>query len=210
MKKKYVACIALIDDDPDTLELMAAFFRNFDFQTILYSDANLAFEDITNAKISCDVIVTDLNMPNLSGIEFTKKMKEIESNIPIIVVTAIRKVETAVEAIHVGAYDFLVKPLHLAQLLVSVQRALYLVNLQQDNETLKSVVNIQQGPANVNGIIGKSPSIRLALDLARRVSAYSTNVLISGESGTGKEVIARAIHNLGPRKNLPFTLAGPC
>jgi two-component system, NtrC family, response regulator HydG len=201
---KMKARIALIDDDRDTLKLLSNFFENLDYTTFQYDDALKAFEDISNAKLNCDVIVTDFSLPNISGIEFTKRMKALGNQIPIILITANRKVEVAVEAIHAGAYDFVVKPIHFPQLLVSVERAMHLVRVEQDNQTLKTVVKLQEGTTSLEGVIGKSPGIKHALDLARRVSQSASNVLISGESGTGKEIIAKTIHVLGPRKKFPF------
>jgi two-component system response regulator HydG len=111
-------------------------------------------------------------------------------------------VETAVEAIESGAYDFVLKPLHVPQLLISVQRALFLSEVQIENNNLK---NFFQDEVNYpKGIIGKSPGFKKALELAKRVSNTQSNILITGESGSGKEVIARAIHDLGDKKDGPF------
>lgn len=198
------AKIALIDDDRDTLKLLNNYFENLGYTTMQYDDALKAYEDLSNNRFTCDVVVTDFSLPDMSGIEFTKRMKAIGSQIPIILITANRKVEIAVEAIHAGAYDFVVKPIHFPQLLVSVERALHLIRVEQDNQTLKTVVKLQEGTTSLEGVIGKSPGIKHALDLARRVSQSTSNVLITGESGTGKEIIAKTIHVLGPRKKFPF------
>lgn len=183
---------------------MSQFFSGLGYQTQVYSDGLKAYEELANARVPCDVIITDLGLPGISGIEFTKRMKELGSQIPIILITANRKVEVAVEAIRSGAYDFVVKPVHFPQLLVSVERALHLLRVEQDVEILKNVVQLQEGLTNVEGVIGKSSGMKHALDLARRVASSSASVLISGESGTGKEVIAKAIHSLGMRRKLPF------
>ena len=201
MKK---ARILMIDDDRDIQELISSFFRVRNYEVICYDDAQSALEDISSVKVKADVIITDLMMPGLSGIEFTQRLKVLGNEIPIILITANKKVETAVEAIAAGAYDFVVKPLHFPQLLVSVERALYLTQVEEQNETLKSVVQLQEGHNNLEGIIGKSAGIKNALELARRVSQSNANILITGESGVGKEVIAKAIHNMGSRKKAPF------
>lgn len=201
MKK---ARIIIIDDDRDTQDLVKSFFRGRTYDVRTYDDAQQALEDITAGKASADVIITDLMMPGISGIEFTRRMKTMGNTTPIILITANKKVEVAVEAIAAGAYDFVVKPLHFPQLQVSVERALYLKQIQAENTTLKTVVQLQEGPTSLEGIVGKSPAIKNALDLARRVSTSSANILITGESGTGKEVIARAIHAMGSRKKNPF------
>jgi two-component system response regulator HydG len=196
--------ILLIDDDTDIQDLIKSFFRTKNFDVLIYSDALKAFEDLIHEKVHCDVIVCDLMLPGLTGIQLTERLKSIGSEIPIILVTANRKVEVAVEAIAAGAYDFVVKPLHLPQLLVSVERALYLSQVKNQNSTLRGVVQLQSGVVNVEGVIGKSPGLKKVMDLVQRVAQSAANVLITGESGVGKEVIAKAIHNLGPRKKNPF------
>lgn len=202
MAKK--AKLLIIDDDQDVQELIASFFRVRNYEVISYDDAQKALEDLTQGKVQCDVIVTDLMLPGISGIEFTQRMKAMGNAVPIILITANKKVEVAVEAIAAGAYDFVVKPLHFPQLLVSVERALYLTEVKEENTTLKTVVQLQEGPTSLEGVVGKSQGIKNALDLARRVAKSSANILITGESGTGKEVIAKAIHAMGTRKKAPF------
>ena len=194
----------MIDDDKDIQELISSFFRVRNYDVVCYDDAQSALEDISSVKVKADVIITDLMLPGLSGIEFTQRLKVLGNDIPIILITANKKVETAVEAIAAGAYDFVVKPLHFPQLLVSVERALYLTRVEEENSTLKTVVQLQEGHNSIEGIIGKSAGIKNALELARRVSQSNANILITGESGTGKEVIAKAIHSMGSRKKAPF------
>lgn len=194
----------MIDDDKDVQELISTFFKVRSYEVICYDDAQSALEDISQSKVNCDVVITDLMLPGISGIEFTQRMKILGQTVPIILITANKKVEIAVEAIAAGAYDFVVKPVHFPQLLVSVERALYLTEVQEENVTLKTVVQLQEGPTSLEGIVGKSQGIKNALDLARRVSKSNANILITGESGTGKEVIAKAIHAMGSRKKAPF------
>lgn len=198
------AKILIIDDDRDVQELITSFFKVRNYEVLPYDDAQKALEDLSQHKVSCDVIITDLMLPGISGIEFTQRMKALGNMTPIILITANKKVEVAVEAIASGAYDFVVKPLHFPQLLVSVERALYLTRVQEENSTLKTVVQLQEGPTSLEGIVGKSQGIKNALDLARRVAKSTANILITGESGTGKEVIAKAIHAMGNRKKAPF------
>lgn len=202
MAKK--ARLLIIDDDQDVQELISSFFRVRNYEVIPYDDAQKALEDLTQGKVQCDVIITDLMLPGISGIEFTQRMKAMGNAVPIILITANKKVEVAVEAISAGAYDFVVKPLHFPQLLVSVERALYLTEVKEEITTLKTVVQLQEGPTSLEGVVGKSQGIKNALDLARRVAKSSANILITGESGTGKEVIAKAIHAMGARKKAPF------
>ncbi len=202
MSKK--AKILVIDDDHDIQEMVTSFFRMRNYDVVPYDDAQKALEDLTNNKVECDVIITDLMLPGISGIEFTQRMKTLGNMVPIILITANKKVEVAVDAIQAGAYDFVVKPLHFPQLLVSVERALYLTSVKEENHALKEVVRLQEGPTSLEGVVGKSPGIKNALDLARRVAKSSANILITGESGTGKEVIAKAIHTMSGKKKAPF------
>ncbi|MFZ3230369.1 MAG: sigma-54 dependent transcriptional regulator [Pseudobdellovibrio sp.] len=196
--------ILVIEDDVDSQDLLVGFFKPRGYEVIVYDDAQKALNDLQKNSVMCDIIMTDLMLPTISGIEFTKKFKEFQIDIPIIVMTAHKKVEIAIEAIQAGAYDFVVKPLHFPQLLISVERALHLVNIKRENSTLKTAVQLHAGVSSIDGIIGKSPGFRQALDLARRVSKSTSSVLITGESGTGKEIIAKSIHNLGSRKKSNF------
>lgn len=202
-KKKTPPQLLLIEDDLDTQELMVAFFKPKGFEIAVYNDAEQALKDFEKGTAHPDIVVTDLVLPNLSGMELIKRMHALRPELPIILMTSHKSVEIAVEAIQAGAYDFVVKPLHFPQLFISVQRALYLSHVQQQNSTLKTIIQAKE-VQNVDGIIGKSPGFRKALDIAKRVADSSANVLITGESGTGKEIIAKAIHNSGSRKNQPF------
>lgn len=195
--------ILVIEDDIDMQDLITAFFKPRSYDVTSYDDPEKALADISQQKLDYDVIITDLKLPKMSGIELTKNIKALGIDVPIILMTAHKGVETAAEAVEAGAYDFVVKPLHFPQLLVSVERALHLNKIKNQNTTLKVALQTHEG-SNVDGIIGKSPSFKQALDLARRVAASNTNIFITGESGAGKEVIAKAIHNLGPRKKQPF------
>ncbi len=196
--------ILLIDDDVDVQDVIVSFFKTKNFDVVVYSEAMKAFEDLTHDRVKCDVIICDLMLPTITGLELTERLKAIGIDTPIILITANKKVEIAVEAIAAGAYDFVVKPLHLPQLLVSIERAIYLSHLKQQNSTLRDVVQLHTGPINMEGVIGKSPGIKKVMELARRVAQSSANILITGESGVGKEVVAKAVHNMGPRKKQPF------
>lgn len=196
--------IMIIEDDIDTQELLAAFFRQQGFKTECFDNAEDALTKFDLAEVKHDVIISDLKLPDMSGTEFTAKIKEMGYDVPIIITTSNRSVETAVNAIHVGAYDFVVKPIHMPQLLISVQRALHLANVKKENTVLKTAVQMKESN-EFNGIIAKSESFKKVLELAKRVSTSNSSIFIAGESGTGKEVIAKAIHYWGDRnKKTPF------
>ena len=123
--------IVLIDDDADIQDLIVNFFKPRGYQFSLFYDAETALNRFKEGML-CDVLITDLVLPKMSGIDLTQKIKEINPELPIIVMTATKTAETAIKAIQHGAYDFIVKPLHFPQLLVSVERAIQLKNLKQE------------------------------------------------------------------------------
>ena len=194
--------LVVIDDDPDVQDLLIGFFRPKGYELITFSDAEEALQKISAQEDFCDVILSDLRLPKMSGVELTLALIEKGITIPIIIMTAHRSAEVALEAIDAGAYDFVVKPLHFPQLQVSVERALHLNKIRDENQALRAVVSGGEGP--MAGIIGKSPKFLRALDLAKRVAGSTAHVLVTGESGSGKEVVAKAIHQFGHRKKSPF------
>lgn len=202
MKLKNNSSIALIDDDLDLLDLLSSFFKQRGYKVLAYSNAEEALIDIDSKRAEPDVVISDLKLPAMSGLEFIRRIRRSNSSLPIILMTSEGSVETAVEAIEAGAYDFVLKPLHIPQLLISVQRALFLNEVQQENTSLKSL--FQEDYMGLKGVIGKSQGFKKALELAKRVSSSQANILITGESGSGKEVIAKAVHELGDKKDGPF------
>ncbi len=202
MKLKNSSTITLIDDDQDLLDLLASFFKQRGYKVFAFTNAEEALIEIENKRQAPDVVISDLKLPAMSGLDFIKRIRRSNSSLPIILMTAEGSVEIAVEAIEAGAYDFVLKPLHIPQLLISVQRALFLNEVQTENHHLKSL--FQEDVLGLKGVIGRSQGFKKALELAKRVSSSQANVLITGESGSGKEVIARAVHELGDKKDGPF------
>src|SRR5262249_15637361 len=131
-----------------------------------------------------DLIFTDMNMPGMSGIALVKNLKEMRPEIPVVMITAFGTIESAVEAMKVGAYDFITKPFKTEELTATVARALNLRMLERENTFLRQEVKRSW---TVGNMIGKSPQMQSVFDLIRRVSPVTANVLILGESGTGKE-----------------------
>jgi two-component system response regulator HydG len=195
--------LMLIEDDLDTKELVEAFFKQQGYKIECYDNSEdaLARFDLDSEKYS--VVISDYKLPDMSGIEFTKKMRELGHYVPIIIMTSSRTIDVALSAIDAGAYDFVVKPVHFPQLLLCVQRALHLNQIKNENSVLKTVIQIKDS-SDFGGIIAKSDSLKKVLDLAKRVSTSNANIFITGESGTGKEVIAKMIHNEGKGKKTPF------
>lgn len=206
--------ILVIDDDPAMRSMVSDFLKSEGHHV---SEASLASEalsriaqgefvvtseslrDLGHKRL--DLVISDLNMPEMTGLEFISKFRELAPNIPIILVTAFGSIETAIEAIRRGAFDYTTKPFKLAEMSVTVARALKFRDLHRENARLQDELYQTQSFAK---IIGKSPGMHEVFDLIRRVAPASANVLISGESGTGKERVARAIHEEGPRKAKKF------
>jgi two-component system response regulator HydG len=203
MKPKKLSTLMIIDDDPDLLDLLCSFFKQRGYNVVTFADAREALDEIESAKLAVDVVLSDFKLPVMSGVDFIKRIRKMNLVLPIILMTAEGSLEVSLEAIEAGAYDFVLKPLHFPQLLISVQRALFLNQVQTENTTLKSLFS-EQDFLGLKGIIGRSPGFKQAMELAKRVSSSQANIIISGESGSGKEVVARAVHELGERKNQPF------
>lgn len=195
--------LMLIEDDMDTQELVTAFMRQQNYDIVSFGSAEEALEILKAGKEHFDVIISDLNLPDMSGIEFIGEIKNRHMETPIIIMTAQKGVETAVAAIEAGAYDFVVKPLHFPQLLVSIQRASHLTHMKQENSVLKMAIQMKE-PKSASGLIAKSEKFKQVIDLATRVAKSKANIFIHGESGTGKEVIAKLIHSSGVGDKKPF------
>jgi DNA-binding NtrC family response regulator len=205
----------VIDDDAEMRSLVADFLRAEGHKVTEVRLATEALRRISagefagdgvtgdakdlSAKLDC--VISDLNMPELSGIEFTEKFKEMAPFVPVILITAFGSIETAIDAIRKGAFDYSTKPFKLAEMSLTVARALRFRDLHLENTRLQSEIERSHSFAK---IIGKSPGMQEVFDLIRRVANANANVLISGESGTGKERVARAIHDEGPRRGKPF------
>lgn len=195
--------LVLIEDDVDLTDMMVSFFKQKGHTITCFEDPELALKEIEEGKAHADVILTDLNMPKYSGFEVIKHLRERGILTPVIVTTAQKGIETAVEAIQLGAFDYVIKPLNFPQLQISVERALHYAKLNEENRTLKTALSVREN-GNLAEIKCKSAQFSKVLELAKRVAPSMSNVLITGESGSGKEVIARLIHSLSKRSKKPF------
>ena len=148
-----------------------------------------------------DLVLTDLKLPGADGLQVLSQVKENDPEASVIVMTAFGTVETAVQAIKLGAFDFLTKPFDTDRLAILIKRAMENRRLMAENILLRQELAQNLG---ANNIIGKSDNIKSAIDLVQKVASSDTTVLINGESGTGKELFARAIHQLSNRKDGPY------
>lgn len=194
--------IVVIVEDQDIQDLVRAYFRPRNFEVISFHSAKDALLECGISGIKWNVLVSDFLFDEMTSVEFTLKLKEVLPDLPIIFLAPPELAEKAVEVIKHGAYDLVLKPLQLPQLMVAVERALQLTGLKGDLSELRERAKSPTGSRK--GMIGRSPAFLQALDIAKRVASSSANILISGESGTGKEVFARYVHKESGRSEGPF------
>jgi DNA-binding NtrC family response regulator len=190
--------IALVDDDPTARRLMRFWLERGGYRTVEYSGGREVLDD---AEATPSVACVDLGLGDVGGIEVIKHLRARDRELPVIVVTAQREVETAVEAMRAGAYDYVTKPLESERLVHAVRRALERRELLDNVRRLQSALT---GREVLGAIVGRSSPMRALAEQVTRVLESDVAVCICGESGTGKELIARAIHAGGPRRDRPF------
>src|SRR3989304_4629632 len=189
--------ILFIDDDPAGREVALFNLRKAGYETIPAADGREGLSLFSASPF--DLVITDLKMPGISGMEVLRKVRAGSPDVPVLVITAFGNVETAVAAMKEGAYDFIGKPFHRDQLLLAVSKAL------ERRRRATEVRNLRIRAAGVGrDVVSVSQAMRRLLEVADRVAATSATVLITGESGTGKEVLARRIHVRSPRAGGPF------
>lgn len=193
--------ILIVDDEPIVRESLGSWFREEGFSVDIAQSGKEALEKLTAG--SWDIFLLDIKMPGMDGLELQRKIKEINPEATIIIMTAYASVETAVEAMKQGAYDYITKPFDPENLQLMVRNAVERKQLVTENVHLKQ--NIDE-ISRFHEIIGKSPAILRVLEQVQLVSQSDTNVLIRGSSGTGKELLARAIHAGSPRRYMPIVV----
>lgn len=195
--------ILIVDDDRELRTMLADFLRGEGYDARAYAAAADALAALSGELDSGDVdaILSDNNMPQMMGVEFASRLRDLYPEVPVILMTAYASIESALEAMRRGAFHYMVKPFKLAEMSLQVRRAAEHRRLQRKNGTLR---NELRKSFSSGGVIGKSPAMKAIFDLIPRVSQATANVLITGESGSGKEVIARLIHQSGTRADKPF------
>lgn len=191
--------ILVIDDEKNIRQGLQTALELEGYEVLLASDGKEGLEIAMREAV--DLIITDLRMPGISGEEVLKRVSSETPGVPVIVLTGHGTVESAVDAMRSGAYDFLTKPLNLDRLSLLVKRALQNRELILQHRDLEKEVENRK---TFEHIIGKSPAMLKVFDVVKRVASTKASVLITGESGVGKELIANAIHNLSPRKDKPY------
>jgi len=191
--------ILLIDDD-DSLRRVMEFSlteAGYKVQTAASGEAGLMLFE----RGLFDAVITDITMPGISGMEVLAKIRERDGGLPVIVITAYGTIESAVEAMKQGAFDYITKPFNRDELHLTLVKALRMRRLEKENVELRAEITDRY---RFDSIVGSSEKIREVLDMAGRVAASDASVLITGESGTGKELLAKGIHYNSPRADGPF------
>lgn len=191
--------VLFVDDDRAMCEAMSAELVEHGLEVAWRGAGTEAFELL--AREDFDVVVTDLNMRGMNGIELCQRVAESRRDVPVIVITAFGSLDTAIATIRAGAFDFLTKPFDIEDILVSVERAMRDRSLRKEVRRLQTALERPAGPAE---LIGNSSVMQGIVELINRVAASDVGILITGESGTGKELVARAIHRRGASPEGPF------
>lgn len=217
MSETHQPRLLLVDDEPLYLETTSQLLRQSGFDCVCAADASAAIDELRRQKF--DLLLTDLSMPGNFRLELLRAGRRDWPELPVIVVTGVPSLPTAIEGVRLGVADYLIKPVKFEVLLQSVRRILGQTSgVDSSPETTGSDLRraagpgrderddgaIPGGPKEADGVLGSSPGMVRVLELIGRIASSEANVLVSGESGTGKELVAREIHRLSHRRAMPF------
>ncbi len=191
--------VLIVDDDPSTCALCADIARDVGLQVLVAETTEAALEILERSAV--DILLTDLKVPELGGLELLRRVREHYPHVSAIVLTQYGSIETAIEATRLGALDYVTKPFHIEELRGKLERLINSIEMDQENRLLREQLRTRPG---FGGLIGISPKMQRVYKLIEKVSQHTYPVLVLGESGTGKELVARSIHFSGPRRNKPF------
>ena len=195
--------VLVVDDEQGLRDMLTILFRREGYDVTVASSFTAGVEAVDGAPTPYELVLTDLLMPDGSGLDVLTRAKQRSAHTEVIVMTAYAAVETAIDAMKRGAYDFVTKPFATSELRALAEKALEKRALVAENERLRAQVE-RAHPNATKGILGKSARMRAVLDLVERVAHSKSTVLVTGESGTGKERVARAIHDLSDRRDRPW------
>ena len=191
--------ILVVDDEKNYTMIIGEILQEEGYASITASSGMEALDILNNEII--DLILTDVKMPGMSGIQLLENIKEINPDIPVIIMTAYGSVEKAVNAMHRGAYTFILKPFENQALIAHIAKALSVYKIVQENRRLRDAISSRY---SFDNIIGKSRPMQEIYEIIKKVAPSNASVLIEGESGTGKELVAKSLHYNSPRKNKPL------
>ena len=191
--------ILIVDDEKNYPLVLSAVLQEEGFETLTANSGQEALAVLDSSDV--DLVLTDMKMPQMDGIELLQRIKTIDAELPVIMMTAYGTVEKAVEAMQKGAYSYILKPFDNEQLVIYVNKAVTMFRVVKENRQLRSAV---ENRYNFGNLIGKSKAMQDIFGTIRKVAPATATVLIEGQSGTGKELVAKSIHFNSPRRNQPF------
>ncbi len=191
--------VLLVDDDAALRRIIQFKLTNKGYSVTSAADGAEALSLLRSNHY--DLILSDLKMPNLGGLELLEQARKLQPETQVILMTAYAAVPQAVQAVKLGAFDYLTKPFDDDQLLVTLDKALRVRRLQEENKQLKEQL---AGTSGSRRMVGVSPAFRAMTGLIEKIAPSDATILITGESGTGKELVARVIHQLSGRQNHEF------
>lgn len=190
--------ILVVDDEKSMREVLRIFLGNEGYDVSVANNGEEAIEAVK--KDIFDLIITDMKMPKAGGLELLKSAKQLSPDTVVVIITAFGSADSAVEAMKLGAYDYIQKPFQMDEIRLVVKNALEKQKLRKDVTVLQE----QLPPFSLENIIGESAPMLELFEMIKKTSSSTANALITGESGTGKELVARAVHNLSPRRGERF------
>jgi two-component system response regulator PilR (NtrC family) len=191
--------ILVVDDEPSMREFLGIMLRKEGYAVDLAGTGQEALKHLERSLF--DLVISDLSMGDCSGLDILRRSKEVATDTPVMMITAFATTESAIEALKLGACDYIVKPFNVDELKIVIRNALERRRLLSENQALKKEL---RGRSRFDELVGRSPRMKSVLALVEKIATTSSTVLVQGESGTGKELVARAIHFNSPRKERPF------
>jgi len=191
--------ILVVDDEKNYLRVLSAVLEDEDYEVLTAQSGQEALEILKSSDL--DLILTDMKMPAMNGIELLEKIKVMDPDLPVIMMTAHGTIDKAVEAMQKGAYSYILKPFDNERLILYVKKAVAMYQVVKENRRLRDAVESQYRFGN---FIGKSKPVRDVFEMIRKVAPSNVTVLVEGESGTGKELVAKSIHFNSSRRDKPF------
>ncbi|SDK47191.1 two-component system, NtrC family, response regulator [Maridesulfovibrio ferrireducens] len=191
--------ILILDDEQNYLLILEAMLSDEGYNITALSDPETGLAFLDESEV--DLVITDMKMPKLTGRDVLEHVKKNFSHIPVIIMTAFGSIESAVEAMKIGAFDYITKPFANEELMLSVTKAAQFAKTQRENRMLREQIKDRYSP---NNIIGRSKPMLQVFEMIQKAAPGNSTVLITGESGTGKELVAQALHQSSPRCDNPF------
>ena len=191
--------ILIVDDEPNYLVVLSELLQDEGYEVFTAAGGAEGYQKVK--ELDLDLVITDMQMPEVDGLQLLLHIKEHNEELPVIMITAYAEVEKAVAAMQAGAFSYLAKPFSNDELLVNIRKAVQGYGLVRENLRLRHEI---KGRSGYGGMVGKNPRMKQVYELIDKVAPTPASVLISGESGTGKELVAKAIHMNSPRQNEAF------